>query len=186
MSTHRIQVTVNGVAHETEVPARLTGSLRLAFHALLAAALGWLTFTTGRPWWLFYLALWVVPLGTSFAFYMLLRQTVQLEPRSFFGQLALGIALTKALEIPAAEQALEAAIELEPKNFYAHFRLGEMYQRIGVPKNAKEEFQIALDLADTAEQKKVARDMISAEERREPRRAWRPDFAGLLKSRRKE
>src|SRR5260370_29242436 len=53
----------------------------------------------------------------------LLRQMVQLEPRSFFGQLALGIALTKALEIPAAEQALETAIELEPRNFYAHFRL---------------------------------------------------------------
>jgi tetratricopeptide (TPR) repeat protein len=106
----------------------------------------------------------------------LLRQTVGLDASSFYGQLALGIALTKALQIPEAQQALEAAIDLEPRNFYAHLRMAELYQRIGVPKKAKEEFQIALDFATTAEEKKIARDMITAEERREPRRAWRPDF----------
>src|SRR5712671_7182725 len=57
----------------------------------------------------------------------LLRQSVQLEAQSFNGHLALGIALTKALEIPAAQQALEIAISLEPKNFYAHLRMAELF-----------------------------------------------------------
>jgi tetratricopeptide (TPR) repeat protein len=110
----------------------------------------------------------------------LLQQSVELEPNSFFGCLALGIALTKALEIPAAETALQHAIRLEPRNFWAHFRMAEIYQRVGVTLRAKEEFQAALDLAETAEQRKAARDRIEAEQRREPRRAWRPDFAGLF------
>jgi Tfp pilus assembly protein PilF len=111
----------------------------------------------------------------------LLRQAVQLEPTSFHGQLALGIALTKALEIPQAQRALETAISLEPQNFYAHLRLAQMYQRVGVPKKAKEEFRAALDLAHSSEEKKTARDMLEAEQRRDPHRAFRPDFASLIR-----
>jgi Tfp pilus assembly protein PilF len=111
----------------------------------------------------------------------LLRQTVQLDAQSFYGHLALGIALTKVLEIPAAERALETAITLEPRNFYAHLRMAELFHRVGVPTRMKEELQIALDLAETAEQKKIARDLLSSEERRNPRRAWRPDFSKLLR-----
>ena len=110
----------------------------------------------------------------------LLRQSAQLDPESFFGQLALGVALTKALEIPEAETALENAIRLEPRNFWAHLRMAEMYQRVGVPTRATEELQIALDLAGTTEEKKIARDLINAEERRAGHRAWRPDFMRLL------
>jgi Tfp pilus assembly protein PilF len=113
----------------------------------------------------------------------LLRQTVQLDAQSFYGHLALGIALTKALEIPAAERTLETAIRLEPKNFYAHLRMAELFHRVGVPTRMKDELQIALDLAQTAEQKKIARDLLSSEERRNPRRAWRPDFSRLLRGR---
>src|SRR5438445_4841800 len=103
----------------------------------------------------------------------LLRQTVQLDQQSFYGHLALGIALTKALQIPAAEQALEVAIGIEPKNFYAHLRMAELFQRVGVPTKTEEELRIALDLAQTAEEKKIARDLLGTEERRDPRRAWR-------------
>jgi Tfp pilus assembly protein PilF len=113
----------------------------------------------------------------------LLQQTVQLDAHSFYGHLALGIALTKALEIAAAERALETAIRLEPKNFYAHLRMAELFHRVGVPTRMKDELQIALDLAETAEQKKIARDLLSSEERRNPRRAWRPDFTKLLSGR---
>ena len=60
-----------------DVPARLTASLRLVFNTLLATALAGLTLATGIPWWLYYLVLWVVPLGTSFALFMILRQLVQ-------------------------------------------------------------------------------------------------------------
>ena len=117
----------------------------------------------------------------------LLRQSVQLDAQSFYGHLALGIALTKALQIPAAQQALETAISLEPKNFYAHLRMAELFQRVGVPTRAIEELQVALDLARTTEEKKIARDLLTAEERRASRRAWRPDFSKLLrKSRSKE
>jgi len=111
----------------------------------------------------------------------LLRQSVELDPDSFYASLALGIALTRALEIPRAEAALQNALRLEPGNFWVHFRMAELFQRVGVPSKAKEEFQIALDLAETAEQRKAARDRIDAEQRREPRRAWRPDFSGLLR-----
>lgn len=113
----------------------------------------------------------------------LLRQTVQLDAQSFYGHLALGIALTKALEIPAAERALETAIRLQPKSFYAHLRMAELFHRVGVPTRMKDELQIALDLAETGEQKKIARDLLSSEERRNPRRAWRPDFSKLLRAR---
>lgn len=111
----------------------------------------------------------------------LLRQSVQLEANSFYGYLALGIALTKTLHIPAAEQALETAIALEPKNFYAHLRMAELFQRVGVITRAKEELRIALDLAETTEQKKIARELLTREERRDSRRAWRPDFSKLLR-----
>jgi Tfp pilus assembly protein PilF len=111
----------------------------------------------------------------------LLRQTVQIDAHSFYGHLALGIALTKALEIPEAESALKTAISLEPKNFYAHLRMAELFHRVGLPTRMKEELKIALDLAETAEQKKIARDLLSSEERRNPRRAWRPDFTKLLR-----
>jgi tetratricopeptide (TPR) repeat protein len=109
----------------------------------------------------------------------LLRQSVGLDGQSFYGHLALGIALTKTLDIGQAQQSLETAIRLEPKNFYAHLRMAELFQRVGVPKKAKEELQIALDFATTTDEKKLARDLIAAEERREPRRAWRPDFMQL-------
>jgi len=116
----------------------------------------------------------------------LLRQAVQLDADSFYGHLALGIALTKALEIAQAERALETAIRLQPKNFYAHLRMAELFHRVGVPTRMKEELQIALDLAETAEQKKIARDLLSSEERRSPRRAWRPDFSKVLGGRRRK
>lgn len=114
----------------------------------------------------------------------LLRQTVQLDAQSFFGHLALGIALTKALHIPEAQRELEAAIGLEPTNFYAHLRMAELFQRVGVPTKAEEELRVALDLARTAEEKKIARDLLLGEERRAPRRAWRPDFSRLLRGKR--
>jgi Tfp pilus assembly protein PilF len=110
----------------------------------------------------------------------LLRQSVELDHSSFHAQLALGIALTKALEIPAAEQALETAIDLEPKNFYAHLRMAELFQRVGVPTRARDELAIALDLAHGPDEKKIARDLLAADKRRDSRRAWRPDFSKLL------
>ncbi len=116
----------------------------------------------------------------------LLRQTVELDADSFYGHLALGIALTKALQIPAAEQALETAISLEPKSFYAHLRMAELFQRVGVPTKTKEELRIALDLAQTAEEKKIARDLLAMEERRDARRAWRPDFSKVLRRPRRD
>jgi fatty acid desaturase len=64
-------------AIKSDIPMRWTACLRLTFIWLLAAALAWATLLTGMPWWLFYLMLWVVPLGSSFALFMVLRQLVQ-------------------------------------------------------------------------------------------------------------
>lgn len=110
-----------------------------------------------------------------------LRQSVELDPASFHAQLALGIALTKALAIGDAEEALQNAIRLEPKNFYAHLRMAELYARVGVPTRVQEELRVALDAAVTSEEKKIARELLEADQRRDPRRAWRPDFSKLLK-----
>jgi fatty acid desaturase len=60
-----------------DISVRWTSCMRLAFNTLAWSALAGLTIVTGMPWWLFYAVLWVVPLGTSFAFFMILRQLVQ-------------------------------------------------------------------------------------------------------------
>jgi len=109
----------------------------------------------------------------------LLRQTVELDAQAFYGHLALGIALTKALKIPEAEHALETALQLEPRNFYAHLRMAELYQRVGVPLKAKDQLQRALDCAQTREEKSIARDLLASEVRKDATRVWRPDFSRL-------
>jgi len=113
----------------------------------------------------------------------LLRQAAELDERAFLAHLALGIALTKALEIPEAQRALETSIRLEPENFYAHLRMAELYQRVGVPTKVQEELRVALDLARTTAEKKMARDLLALDKLREPRRAWRPDFVKLWRER---
>lgn len=67
----------NDYAIKSDIPVRWGGFLRLTFNTCLACAIAWATVLTGMPWWLFYLLLWVGPLGTSFAFFMVMRQIVQ-------------------------------------------------------------------------------------------------------------
>jgi fatty acid desaturase len=50
---------------------------RLTFFTLLFTGLAWLSYWTGLPWGLYYLVLWVVPMLTTFGFFMILRQVVQ-------------------------------------------------------------------------------------------------------------
>jgi fatty acid desaturase len=50
---------------------------RLAYIVLLTGGLYWLQITTGHPWILFYLVLWVLPLATTFSFLMVLREDMQ-------------------------------------------------------------------------------------------------------------
>jgi fatty acid desaturase len=64
-------------AIKSDLPVRWQNCLRLTFYTLLAAAIAWATVLTGMPWWLFYFILWLVPLGTSFSLFMILRQVVQ-------------------------------------------------------------------------------------------------------------
>lgn len=64
-------------AVKSDIPMRWGKCLRLTFNTGLACAITWATVLTGMPWWLFYLLLWLVPLGSSFAFFMVLRQIVQ-------------------------------------------------------------------------------------------------------------
>jgi fatty acid desaturase len=51
--------------------------LRMTFCTLLFAALAWTTYLTGEWAAVYFLVLWVVPLFTSFSFFMILRQLVQ-------------------------------------------------------------------------------------------------------------
>jgi fatty acid desaturase len=60
-----------------DVPPRWTTVFRMSYLTVVFTALAWLTRLTGMWWGLYYVLLWLVPLGTSFSFYMLLRQIVQ-------------------------------------------------------------------------------------------------------------
>ena len=51
--------------------------LRVTYYVLLISTLTWLTVITHEPWWLYYFVLWISPLGTTFSFFMILRQLVQ-------------------------------------------------------------------------------------------------------------
>jgi fatty acid desaturase len=60
-----------------DVHPRWTTMLRVSHTTLLFTALAWLSHLTDAPWGLYYIVLWLVPLGTSFSLYMILRQVVQ-------------------------------------------------------------------------------------------------------------
>jgi fatty acid desaturase len=64
-------------AIKPDVSVRMTARMRLAFNTLVLTALAWATIRTGRPAWAYFFVLWMVPLGTSFALFMVLRQLVQ-------------------------------------------------------------------------------------------------------------
>lgn len=59
------------------IHARYTSILRVGFITLLLTALAVVTKLTGAPAVLYFLVLWIVPLFTAFAFFMILRQLVQ-------------------------------------------------------------------------------------------------------------
>lgn len=59
------------------VPLRHMSILRLGFATVVFTALANIQFHTGAPAVLYYAVLWVVPIFTSFAFFMILRQLVQ-------------------------------------------------------------------------------------------------------------
>jgi fatty acid desaturase len=51
--------------------------MRVTFVTLLINALAWLCYAYGRFAFYYFLVLWLVPMGTSFSLYMMLRQVVQ-------------------------------------------------------------------------------------------------------------
>jgi len=51
--------------------------LRITYLTVVFGALAWITHWTGVPAWLYYALLWLVPIFTSFSFFMILRQWVQ-------------------------------------------------------------------------------------------------------------
>ncbi len=60
-----------------DVSPRAMSYGRVTYLTALISGLAWLSYLTEMPWGLYYLVLWLVPLGTSFSFFMLLRQVVQ-------------------------------------------------------------------------------------------------------------
>jgi fatty acid desaturase len=62
---------------KSDLPARWQKCLRVTFNTLVLTTVALLTVCTGEPWWLYYLVLWMVPLGTSFGLFMSLRQVIQ-------------------------------------------------------------------------------------------------------------
>jgi fatty acid desaturase len=62
---------------KSDLPIRCQKCMRTTFNTLVLTSLAFLTWGTGKPWWLYYIVLWMIPLGSSFAFFMILRQIVQ-------------------------------------------------------------------------------------------------------------
>jgi fatty acid desaturase len=60
-----------------DVSPRCQTLLRMTYLSGLFTGLAWLSVWTGEPWGLYYAVLWLVPLATAFAFFMLMRQVVQ-------------------------------------------------------------------------------------------------------------
>lgn len=60
-----------------DLPVRSTARLRLCFNTFVITALAAITLATGRAYAVHFFVLWLVPIVTSFAFYMVLRQCVQ-------------------------------------------------------------------------------------------------------------
>jgi fatty acid desaturase len=60
-----------------DISARSMTIQRFSYLTLLFTLLAELTLATGHWWGLYYFMLWLVPLGTSFSFFMILRQVVQ-------------------------------------------------------------------------------------------------------------
>jgi fatty acid desaturase len=60
-----------------DISLRWTTFGRVIYLTLLFTTLALLTRWTGQPWGLYYFLLWLVPIGTSFSFCMILRQVVQ-------------------------------------------------------------------------------------------------------------
>jgi fatty acid desaturase len=59
------------------VSIRALGMMRVTFLTLMFSALAWGTWAIGDWWAAYFVFLWIVPLGTSFPLYMVLRQIVQ-------------------------------------------------------------------------------------------------------------
>ena len=59
------------------IPNRAASILRVSFVTLVFAGLAWITWATGYWAAVYYFFYWLVPLLTSFSFYMILRQIVQ-------------------------------------------------------------------------------------------------------------
>jgi fatty acid desaturase len=60
-----------------DIPPRWMAILRITYLTLVLSAVAWLTQLTGLPWALYYFLLWLVPLFTTFSFFMIMRQVVQ-------------------------------------------------------------------------------------------------------------
>jgi fatty acid desaturase len=59
------------------IPLRYMTMLRLGHITVVFTALANISYHTGSPAWLYYYPLWLLPLFTSYAFFMILRQIVQ-------------------------------------------------------------------------------------------------------------
>lgn len=60
-----------------DIPRRWATILRVTHLTLVFSTLAWLSHLTDQPWGLYYLVLWIVPMFTTFSFFMILRQVVQ-------------------------------------------------------------------------------------------------------------
>lgn len=58
-------------------PMRILAMMRTTFLTLMFSGLAWATWATGHWWAAYFFWLWVLPLGTSFPLFMVLRQIVQ-------------------------------------------------------------------------------------------------------------
>jgi fatty acid desaturase len=126
------------------IAQRWMSMLRVTFIAVVFNALAWITQLTGQPAALYYFLLWLVPLFTSFSFFMILRQLVQhgnadrgwlTNTRAFFVQPFINFAV-----FPMGQD-----LHL-PHHLYAtvpHYRLRELHEELlGYEEYAEQAVQV--------------------------------------------
>jgi fatty acid desaturase len=59
------------------LPPRWSSLMRMTYLTLLITGMAWLSYLTGEPWGIYALILWAVPLLTTFAFFMIVREEIQ-------------------------------------------------------------------------------------------------------------
>lgn len=105
-----------------------------------------------------------------------LTRCVAQAPAFTAGHICLGVAHAVSCAVYQAIDHLEKATELEPRNFAAQFTLAQFYFKLRVPIKGYEHAELALNCAESLEQRRALAQLLKKERERESSGISRPWF----------